>query len=125
MTSEITPLQKRKIKEMVDEIIVNRGILSIADRRMQIDGLNIEQLSSLAFKYYKMIVLGESPFDIDQRLISKASKSSKSQKPISLHKCIGCSSQLDDDDIKSRIPVCKTCRKIIRVDYEILKELFY
>ena len=125
MTSEITSLQKRKIKEMVDDIIVNRGILNTANIQMQIDGFNIEQLSAQAFKYYKMIVLGENPLDIDERQQAKTKQQYQSQTPISLHDCIGCSCLLEDDDIQNRIPVCKSCRKKIKIDYEVLRELVY
>jgi len=118
----ITELQKRKIKIMVDELIVNRGILAIGDRRAEIDGLDLNQLGNLAFKYYKMILFGESPLDIDAGSAS-IRKQHAPTKPAS-HACIGCGGPLPPADIEIRMPACQACRDKIRIDYDLLRELF-
>ena len=123
MTSAITSLQKRRIKEMVDEIIVNRGILKISDRQTQVDGVDIEKLSSLAFKYYKMIILGESPLDIDKQTGAADKYQPDSRDQSNRRNCIGCSKLLEESDIKDRMPVCKSCREKIKVEYDVLREL--
>jgi len=124
MTSEITYHQKRKIKEMVDDIIVNHGILKIVDYQSQVDGMNVEQLGKIAFRYYKMIVSGESPLDIGETTIPDTSYSLNEKCQAVQKNCIGCNQELDDDDIKSRMPVCKSCRKKIKVEYELLRDIF-
>ncbi len=124
MTPPITELQKRKIKLMVDELIVNRGVLKIADRHTEIDGINIEQLSSLAFKYYKMIFMGESPLDIDVGARSDRTSIDLPAASKELQCCIGCGRQLGDEDIRIGMPVCSECREKVKVDYHILRDLF-
>ena len=64
MISGLTNNQKAKIKEMVDQLIVGHGVLTISDCPMSIDGMDTNQLCRLAFKYYKMIYSGENPLDI-------------------------------------------------------------
>ncbi|GEM_PF-2437866 len=124
MTIEITPHQKRKMKEMVDEIIVNHGILKISDRQARVDGMNIEQLSKIAFRYYKMIFSGESPLDIGEITKPDTSYNSAAKQQANQQNCIGCNRELDDEDIKKRMPVCESCRQRIKIEYEILKDIF-
>jgi len=111
MIKPITNLQKSKIKEMIDELIISRGILKIDNRQIDIDGIDIERLSDLAFKYYRMIIKGESPLD-------------KSPVDRSVSNCIGCNLPLSDDDIAQHMPVCRDCREKVRADYSFLQELF-
>jgi hypothetical protein len=125
MSPHITELQKRKIKEMVDEIIVSRGMLAIADRQTDVDGMNIDQLSRLAFKYYKMIYLGENPLDIDSAGSVKHDSKGHRSKSKKRRCCIGCDQPLSDDDIKRGMPVCSFCRTKLKADYEVLKELLH
>ncbi|OQX91154.1 MAG: hypothetical protein B6D58_08800 [candidate division Zixibacteria bacterium 4484_95] len=123
MSPQITELQKRKIKEMVDEIIVGRGMLAIADRQTDVDGMNIDQLSRLAFKYYKMIYLGKNPLDIDvsgNRIHYTRNHHSERKKG---RFCIGCDQLLTNDDIKKGMPVCSLCRTKLKADYEMLKKI--
>lgn len=125
MVFHITELQKRKIKEMVDEIIVGRGILAISDRRANVDGMDIDQLSRLAFKYYKMIYLGENPLDIDSTSIAHHDSRYKQTQGKKRRYCIGCDQPLINDDIKNGMPVCSFCRSKLKTDYEVLKELLH
>ena len=124
MTIEITPHQKRKLKEMVDEIIVSHGILKINDRQAQVDGMNVEQLSKMAFRYYKMIFSGESPLDVGETAKPDTSYNPAARQQANQQNCIGCNRELDDEDIEKRMPVCKSCRQRIKVEYEILKDIF-
>ena len=122
MGSSVTPAQKRKIKELVDEIVVNRGVLMIDNQQIQIDGMSMDQLGKLAFKYYKMIFSGKSPLDIDaHNEIQNLNQTVQSQ---NLKNCIGCNQTLENNDIEMRMPVCKGCRDKIRVDYDVLRDIF-
>lgn len=125
MPFHITELQKRKIKEMVDEIIVSRGMLAISDRQTDVDGMDIDQLSCLAFKYYKMIYLGENPLDIDSAGSACHDNNGQQTKEKKRRFCIGCDQPLGDDDIKKGMPVCSFCRAKLKTDYEVLKEMFH
>ena len=123
MIETISNPQKRKIKEMIDELIISRGILKIDNKQIDIDGLNIERLGDLAFKYYRMIIKGESPLDIDL-LADWQNKQPESPVDRSASNCIGCNLPLSDDDITQRMPVCRECRVKVRADYSFLQELF-
>jgi hypothetical protein len=90
----------------------------------ELDGMRIEEMYRLAFRYYKMIINGESPLDIDRFTISRKAKPGPDD-VIELYRCIGCSNPLSEADISGRMPVCEACRKRIRVDFEILRELFH
>ena len=120
----ITELQKRKIKMMVDELIVNRGILALGDRWAEVDGTPLNQLGNMAFRYYKMILLGESPLDIDARAPEFARQKPERPGNRTMKSCIGCGRELPATDIQNRMPACEACRAKIRVDYELLRELF-
>ena len=120
----ITNHQKRKIKELVDEIIVNRGILTVSRRNYNIDGMDSDDLYRLAFRYYGMIMKGESPLDIDssnQQMTSDTSTEVNSPPD----NCIGCNKPLSEEEVILKIPVCKSCRSKVKVDYEVLRELFH
>jgi len=123
MIKPITNLQKSKIKEMIDELIISRGILKIDNRQIDIDGIDIERLSDLAFKYYRMIIKGESPLDIDLQA-DWHNKQPESPVDRSVSNCIGCNLPLSDDDIAQHMPVCRDCREKVRADYSFLQELF-
>jgi hypothetical protein len=120
----ITELQKRKIKLMVDELIVNRGILALRDRWTEVDGLNMNKLGNMAFRYYKMILLGESPLDIDIKSPNLIEQHASESAFHASKACIGCGEMLLSVDIRNRMPACQACREKIRVDYELLRELF-
>jgi len=123
MIDTISNPQKRKIKEMIDELIVSRGILKIDNKQFDIDGMNIEKLADLAFKYYRMIIKGESPLDIDLQS-DWYDKQPESHVDPSVSNCIGCNQPLSDDDISLHMPVCSACREKVRADYGFLQELF-
>jgi hypothetical protein len=123
MTDSITNLQKRKIKEMIDELIISRGILKIDNKQINIDGINIEKLANEAFRYYRMVVKGESPLDIDLHA-GRYAKQPDSLSSRSIANCIGCNQPLADDDISRHMPVCRDCRAKVRADYGFLQELF-
>ena len=125
MELHITELQKRKIKEMVDEIIVSRGILAISDRQANVDGMDVDQLSRLAFKFYKMIYLGENPLDIDSTGNAHHNNRYKQTEGKRRRFCIGCGEPLIDDDIKNGMLVCRFCRSKLKTDYEVLKEMLH
>ena len=123
MIETISNLQKRKIKEMIDELIVSHGILRIDNKQIDIDGMNVEKLAELAFKYYRMIIKGESPLDIDLQADGH-DKQPDSRVDRSISNCIGCNQPLSDDDINQHMPVCRKCREKVRADYSFLQELF-
>ena len=110
---------------MVDELIVNRGILKILNRTAKIDNLSIEQLSKIAFRYYRMITLGQNPLDIDERSPLLKKHEGTARLADFPHNCIGCGGRLSAEDISSNIPVCSTCRKKVRADYEMLQDLVH
>jgi hypothetical protein len=120
---QISNPQKRKIKELVDQIIVNRGVLPNCKNVLDIDGMNGEQLCQFAFKFYKMIYLGESPLDIDLKIglenISDLAPSAR----INTANCIGCDKPLTEED--GQMPVCRSCRSTIKADYDMLKTLMH
>jgi hypothetical protein len=123
MIESATNLQKRKIKEMIDELVVSRGILKIDNKQIDYDGMNVERLADLAFKYYRMIIKGESPLDIDLH-VDWPDKQPDLDVDRSVSNCIGCNLPLSDDDIAQRMPVCRDCRVKVRADYSFLQELF-
>lgn len=125
MTYQISQLQKLKIKEMVDEIIVNGGVLTIADRQAVVDGMDINELSRLAFKYYKMIYLGQDPLDVDIPTTGRHKTVKRRWKPPADRCCIGCEQPLLKDDIDKEMPVCRFCREKLKADYEMLRELLH
>ncbi len=124
MFTTITEHQKQIIKELVDEIIVNRGILKVRQHLNNVDGMKADELHRQAFRYYKMIMRGESPLDIDRHHEHKFPVKD-SQTAILPNSCIGCNQSLSENDIKSNMPVCVACRAKVKVDYEILRELFH
>lgn len=124
MIRSITESQKRRIKELVDELIINRGVLNTKSTNIGVDGLNTEQLTGLAFRYYKMIMKGESPLDIDLR-VDKPQNDVIISISDNVKKCIGCNQPLSDNELREKMPVCEACRKKIKVDFDILREIFH
>ncbi|NLI15041.1 MAG: hypothetical protein GX409_02015 [candidate division Zixibacteria bacterium] len=118
MLSDLPDNQKRIIRELVDQLIVNHGILPA--QGTIIDGIDLpryRELSRFAFRYYKMIYTGASPLDIDlnaPKEIMEAQISSAS------NTCIGCGRPLADDN---SMPVCPDCLNQLKTDYDILKSL--
>ena len=123
MTDQISTPQKQRIKEMVDELIVNHGILKTHGDRGGIDGLNVDQLIKMAFKYYRMIISGESPLDIDMASPHRDRRVG-AERGDPVEYCIGCNRKLSDNDISEKMPVCGSCRQKVKTDYCILSELF-
>ncbi len=109
---------------MVDEIIVNRGILKVPRQYSDTDGLKTDDLYRQAFRYYRMIMKGESPLDIDQSN-PRININPRSHDNILPNLCIGCNEPLTEADIELKMPVCATCRTKVKVDYEILRDLFH
>ena len=58
----ITELQKRRIKQLVDELVVGKGRLEVRNPNAMFDGVKEGELVRLAFKYYRMIYSGEQVF---------------------------------------------------------------
>ena len=120
----VTNTQKLKIKEMVNELIVNHGMLNKQGPYHSVDGMNIQELTRLAFKYYRMIIKGESPLDVDlQPEQSEGSEHSISAKDIL--NCIGCNQPLTERELSEKMPVCEICRKKVKVDFDILREILH
>ena len=121
--NSITNSQKLKIKELVDELIINRGVLNTQNFHSSIDGMNAQQLARLAFRYYRMIIKGESPLDVDLRFDEMRGNELSVDENGSA-KCIGCNQPLNDKELAEKMPVCESCRKKIKVDFEILRNIF-
>jgi hypothetical protein len=119
MESAISERQKTIIRELVDLLVVNRGILPASNRPQDIDDSEFTELSRMAFRYYKMIYTSADPLDLDlnetKRGISVLSSSSD------IRVCIGCGLELSDPSI----PVCNSCRSQLRADYDVLKSLLH
>ncbi|HID96229.1 MAG TPA: hypothetical protein EYP53_09285 [Candidatus Latescibacteria bacterium] len=56
----MTDLQKRRIKELVDEMIVNQGCVTTKNPDDNVDGIREDTLVKIAFRYYKMVYSGEN-----------------------------------------------------------------
>ena len=57
--TRLTELQKRRVKELVDEMTVGRGIIELSRPDHLVDGVSEEELSKVAFRYYRMLYSGE------------------------------------------------------------------
>jgi hypothetical protein len=123
MSVPIPNLQKYKIKQLVDELIVNRGILAVNRETQSQDGQGQDELYKLAFRYYKMIMTGKSPLDIDGSF-GDINQHQETSSGAHVNRCIGCNQPLSQDSINRRMPVCDDCLKKVKIDYEILKDLF-
>ena len=55
----MTELQKRVLKGIIDELVVNKGTIKVKDPNRLVDGMRMEALVRLACKYYRMIYSGE------------------------------------------------------------------
>ncbi|MBI4530575.1 MAG: hypothetical protein HY709_03545, partial [Candidatus Latescibacteria bacterium] len=55
----LTELQKRRVKELVDEMTVGRGMIELLHPDHLVDGISNEDLSKIAFRYYRMLYSGE------------------------------------------------------------------
>jgi len=119
MLSQISNNQKKLIRELVDQLIVNKGILPAPGLATDIDYQQYTELSRLAFKYYKMIYTSSNPLDIDlnetKRGIAVQTDSATNTKT-----CLGCGSPLPED---LSMPVCQNCRNQLKADYDVLKSL--
>lgn len=118
MLSQVSDSQIKIIRELVDQLIINRGILPAQEIANGIDHSQFLELSRLAFRYYKMIYTGASPLDIDlnankERGLTQISRSD-------IRACLGCGEPLADND---SMPVCQNCRKQLKADYDVLKSL--
>ena len=120
MFSSLTDYQKKKIKELVDQIIVNHGILPPIDGEISVDGLNGLQLSRLAFRYYKMIYTNQSPLDINPKMPNLETGKTPADLRAGRY-CLGCDALLTDSD--DQMPVCRKCRHQLKADYEMLKTI--
>jgi hypothetical protein len=118
MLSRVSDSQKKIIRELVDQLIVNRGILPAQEIAYGIDHSQLLELSRLAFRYYKMIYTGASPLDIDLNA-NKGRGLAEITQP-EFRACLGCGEGLDDDN---SMPVCQNCRNQLKADYDVLKSL--
>ena len=118
MLSQVSDSQKKIIRELVDQLIVNRGILPAMETANGINHSQFLELSRLAFKYYKMIYTGASPLDIDLNSIKGRGLAQVSEADTKC--CLGCGEPLTNDD---SMPVCRNCRNQLKADYDVLKSL--
>ncbi len=118
MLSRVSDNQKKIIRELVDQIIVNRGILPAQGIANGIDHSQFLELSRLAFRYYKMIYTGASPLDID--LNANKGRDLTQSLQSDTKACLGCGEPLTNDNA---MPVCRNCRNQLKADYDVLKNL--
>lgn len=118
MLSRVSDNQKKIIRELVDQLIVNRGILPAQETAAGIDGAQFLELSRLAFRYYKMIYTGASPLDID--LNATKGRGIAQVSVADSITCLGCGEPFSDDE---SMPVCRNCRNQLKADYDVLKSL--
>lgn len=118
MLTQVSDTQKRIIRELVDQLIVNKGILTAPDLSVGIDYHQYIELTRLAFKYYKMIYTSSNPLDIDLKETGRGISSQST--PTDDRNCLGCGEPLTDD---VSMPVCQTCRNQLKADYEALRSL--
>jgi hypothetical protein len=122
MDSALTDRQKAIIRELVDQLIVNHGILVQSSRNREIDDSEYSQLTLMAFKYYRMIYNSEDPLDIDLKDSSRG-VTLPLTKTSDTKSCIGCGQDLSDAD--GHMPVCQACRAHLKADYDVLKSLLH
>lgn len=57
--TRLTELQKRRVKELVDEIAVGKGMIDMSRSDHVVDGMTDQALTKIAFRYYRMLYSGE------------------------------------------------------------------
>jgi hypothetical protein len=119
MLSVVSESQKKIIRELVDQLIVNKGILPAQDIAFGIDYSQYAELSRLAFRYYKMIYSSTNPLDIDLNETNRGIPGQPTM-PATARTCLGCGQPLPND---VPMPVCQPCRNQLKADYEVLKSL--
>jgi hypothetical protein len=119
MESAISERQKTIIRELVDLLVINHGILPITNRHRDIDDSEFTELSRMAFRYYKMIYTSADPLDLDLNETKRGIPIQSSS--LDNRVCIGCGLELSDPSI----PVCNSCRSQLKADYDVLKSLLH
>jgi hypothetical protein len=117
MESAISARQKTIIRELVDLLIINHGLLPVSNRHRDLDDSEFTELSRMAFRYYKMIYTNTNPLDLDLNETKRGIPVQNS--PSDTRVCIGCGLELSDP----AIPVCNSCRSQLKADYDVLKSL--
>lgn len=113
------------IAGMVDELVVNGGILDLKKLRISAENTNLHELSRIACQYYAMMREGTLAFDfsdIEKYLHLLSPSADSSPKGIC---CLACGA---DDSISitpesSFIPLCRSCHGKLDQDIAIMSSL--
>jgi hypothetical protein len=64
--SRLAPAELTLIKDMVDELVVNKGILDLRNLKVSIHNINFQRLAVIACQYYRMIIESKLSFDFSE-----------------------------------------------------------
>lgn len=127
------------LKEFIDELIINAGILKIENPEKVVEKVKIDYLVKLAFRFYSKLYSSEKytnylhetidhleqtneRFAVFQNLMNTIQK--KSSDSI---QCLNCNSEISAQHLKmigDALPLCDNCQDTIGLELEIWEKIF-
>jgi hypothetical protein len=113
------------IKGMIDELVVNGGILDLNKLKISSDNIDVNRLTNIACQYYRMIREGRLSFDYSDiekylHLINQSGTES-----LAGFRCFSCGAaeSVTATQESSFIPLCQSCHSKLDADISVISTL--
>ena len=113
------------VKGMIDELVVNGGILDLNKLKISSDNINVNKLANIACQYYRMIREGCLSFDYSdiEKYLHLINRSGT--EPPAGFRCLSCGvgKKVTATQESSFIPLCQSCHSKLDADISMISTL--
>lgn len=121
--SRLSDAELGLIKDMIDELVVNRGLLDLRTLRVSAHNLDFQRLARIACRYYRVTIEGQMTLDFldAEKLGNQPAENRRGYGPA----CSACRGKTDITITResSYVPLCAQCHQKLDPDLEVLSSL--
>jgi hypothetical protein len=123
--NQLSTAELSLVRGMVDELIVNRGILDLKNLKISEVHLDIRNLAKLAFQYYRMMLEGNLAFDFSDFEGNLSLSAKGFSDTCNQPRCLACGSHEDITMTPEStfIPLCRTCHQKLDSDIKTMSSI--
>ncbi|MCB5249825.1 MAG: hypothetical protein RBS16_07860 [Candidatus Cloacimonadales bacterium] len=137
----LQPTHLLLLKEYIDELIVNSGIIKVNNPERVVEKVKVDFLVKLAFRFYSKLYNSEKFFPFIDEIVKRLSKGEENYHDI-MHdlldkinnsdevesvQCLNCNTPISKKElIKSgeNMPLCDACKDHIGLEIDIWEKIF-
>ena len=121
--SRLSKAELALIRDMIDELVVNRGTLDLRNLKVSVSNLDFHRLALIACRYYRVTIEGKMSCDFSdvERIGNQLTSTKTGNGPA----CMTCGGQSAVTITKesSFMPLCYRCHLKLDADIEIFSSL--